>query len=384
MLFITACSGGNNGSNNFNQLVLTAVDSTNDRIFIMEQDRVFSILTASTLNDFVDQPLVDEDHLIPIYNILPTEPTFMEVQAIDTSSRIFIYGATSDDVTNQITVLDFDGTNLTIADFSPISVGDSETNIFNGMEINPDTDELYITIASIPSLFVISTTTGEEVEELALNGSPQNLHLDADQLYIANASTQDDQKGIMVIDTTNDPLVVDDLLTINPNDDRDIAPIFKVNVLSFGNTMAVLAQDADRQIVYVKELANNTLSDIAITLDSDEEDSDIDGNNQGLDGELNTGNGISSSVGDIVLAISDDDNLFGYVPQSDGRFQELTFSSDLSSFSSRNLSTGNLNMQSGSVFNDPDGLRSTVYFASPGADNLVYIRTGNDSVRAKD
>ena len=144
LLLITSCSSGT--TTLFSDPTQVGVDSTNDRVFVIQGDRQVFAFTASTLAEIGDQPVVDETDNETVFDLMPTVTTYFAVYSTSTSSRLFVLGSLTDDsgnvVLNRIRVLDFDGTTFTEASFSPIilSDGDDATtdsdNSFTGMVLD--------------------------------------------------------------------------------------------------------------------------------------------------------------------------------------------------------------------------------------------------------
>lgn len=371
LLVISACGNSSSSSSDiFSSPLLTAVDSTNNRLFVFEKNGNISIFEADDRSIIGDRPFVDSDTNEEINDLLPNSPTYVVVQAIGETSRLFISGTQSQAVSNQIIVLDFNGTDIETTDFSPIEVGDDSDAIINGLAINSDQNHLYLT--SSTNLFIYNSSTGVLISENAISGSPQRMAVDGNNLYVANASSETDEQGVTIIDVTEDPIDTT-LAQINPADDRDQAPIKDVAVLTTANGTIVLASDSTRSIVYVQTITNNEFSPIAIELNNED---DLDDNNdQGVDGEINTDNGISSTVGALVLSTNEDDDAYGYVAQSDGRIQRLSFPSDLSTYSSQGIFTGSELLQGVSLFINPDDEDNQAYFASPEDGNILIIES---------
>ncbi len=371
VFYLTACGSGGTDSV-FEQPQLVAVDSTNDRLFVLEDEGILFALTASTQESIGDQPLVNDETQTEIFDLLPPTPTGMTAMASGSSSRLFITGLMAnvdgDSVLNQILVLDFDGTTFTEADFSPITVGDGDDatdntgDILGGMEVDEDNSQIYVTNTSRAQLLVFNTSDGSQVgTAIAIMGVPNRMSLDGNRLYVANSDDDEANQLITVVNT-------DDLSTTQIDLD---APLDDISVVSTDSGTLLLAKQSNAQRVFVQEVDATTLAaatDIAAGDDSVSE------------GEINSTLGITGSVGGIIGSKDSSGNLYGYVPQSDGNVVILNISSDLSSFTATENETVIRIFESIDLLVDSSGNGQFVFMTASGTGDLLFVQVGSDDL----
>jgi len=369
LLSLTNCGSSGSGGSSERPL-LVAVDSTNDRLFIFENERRFLALTASTLSGLGDQPVVSKKRLEDIFDILPTAPTNIEVADVDGVSRIFITGARTDADLNQILVLDFDGTDLTVADISPITVDDGDAgtdnsaDIIGGLLVDETSGILYVTDTTTATLSGFNTSDGSEAfTPSVLNGSPNKMSLSDGHIYIANASEEDATQNLFVFDTTDTSVTEIDLGTST----NDIAA-----ATSDAGTV-IVARDAAEARVLVRQIATGGFADSTAIVASD---SSAD------DGEINSSNSIVAAVGPVSLAVGSDDNFYSYIPLADGDILIVTIQSDLSSFAVEDNETSLAIFTDSDLLTDTDGLGLTVFMTASGTGDLLFVDVGSTSFDA--
>ena len=372
LFFTLAACGGGSTDEVFGNPVLTAVDSINDRLFVAETDGVIEAFTASTTDAIGDQPIVENDDDDAIHNLLPVTPTNTAVADVDGVSRLFITGAQADadgnNVLNQILVLDFDGSAIVEAGFSPIVVGDGDDatddsdNLPGGLQVDATNNRLYVTDASAGRLSIFSTDDGTEaVASMAVAGIPNKMSLNGNRLYIANSTSTDADQVITVVNT-------DDFTTTAI--DLDI-PTNDISVLSNDAGTVMLAKNSRLQQVLVRTVDTTTFAaSTAIPV----------GDSSAVDGEINSGNGVTASIGGVVLAKNSSGTLYGYVPQADGIVELLTISSDLSSFVAVQLTTVTEILEKPEVLVDTSGNGVIVYIPVSGSGDLLFTDVGSDDV----
>ena len=104
------------------------------------------------------------------------------------------------------------------------------------------------------------------------------------------------------------------------------------------------------------------------------------GDSSAVDGEINSGNGVTASIGGVVLAKNSSGTLYGYVPQADGIVELLTISSDLSSFVAVQLTTVTEILEKPEVLVDTSGNGVIVYIPVSGSGDLLFTDVGSDDV----
>lgn len=368
ILGLAACSSGS-GEDFFVEPRLAAVDSTNDRLFVLENNGALQLFNASAREEIGEQPLVNEDNLTSIHALLPSSPSNLAVITTGSISRLFITGGQNntdgEGVLNQILVLDYDGTTLSEASFSPITVVDSDdatdntNDILGGLEIDTTNSRLYVTNTTLGALFIYSTTDGSEVRaSLDIDGSPNKMSLDGDHLYVANSTSTAADQVITVINTTDFTTTEIDL---------DI-PTNDISVISNGTGTVMLAKLSTLQRVFVRTIDTTTFaSSTAIPA----------GDSSVTAGEINTDTGITASIGGVLLAKDSTGIIYGYVPQSDGQIEYLTVLADLSSFTASVEASISEIAASPCLYTNSDGTGITVYIPASGTGDLLYSEIGS-------
>ncbi|MBI2339664.1 MAG: hypothetical protein HYU99_04770 [Deltaproteobacteria bacterium] len=368
---VAAC-GSSGEESIFTDPLLTAIDSTNDRLFVAEAGGVLFAFTASTIDEIGDQPIVEDDDDDAIHNLLPVSPTQMAAIDVDGVSRLFITGVQADDdddnVTNRILVLDFDGATFAEASFSPIIVGDGDdttddsANLLGGLAVDETNGRLYVTDATTGRLSIFSTADGTETAPaIAVDGTPNRMSLDGNRLYIANTIDTADDQVITVVNT-------DDLTTTEI--DLDI-PTNDISVESNDSGTVLLAKHSTVQQVLVRTVDTTTYAaSTAIPV----------GDDSAVDGEINSGNGISAAVGGVVLTKDSAGTLYGYVPQADGIVELLTIASNLSSFTATALETLAEILEAPVVMTDSSENGVIVYIPASGSGDLVFTDVASDEL----
>lgn len=375
ILLILPTCGTNVQEGIYDEPTLIAVDSDNNRLFVLEKNGKLFILDAATRNGIGSQPAVDEDHETAIHDLLPYSPTDMAVLDIGGTSRLFISGTQEDDngnsVFNRLLVLDFDGTTLSAASFSPviISDGDDETtdtdNLIGGLQVDRNNAQLYVTDSSLGALYILNGNDGSEASaSIAVTGTPNKMSLDGGRLYVANSTDTEDDEVITVVNTDDWTATEIDL---------DVATD-DIAVLSNDNGTAILAKQQGQQRVFVRTVDTATYAaSTAISV----------GDSSAEDGQMTSGNGISGAVGRILLTKNSSGTIYGYVPQADGNIALVTISPDLSSFTVTSLSTATDVLNGIDVLLDSNNNGQTVYIAASGSGDLVYTEVGSSSVSAR-
>lgn len=376
MIFLSgfaACSSGNNSAL-ISHPVLVAVDSTNDRLFIIENERVFTALTASTRSEIGTEPLVNDDTNTTVQDLLPITPTNMAAITVGSTTRLFITGTQANSagtqVTNQILVLDFDGTTLGAAAFSPITVDDGDTttdetdDVLGGLRVDTTNSRLYVTDTSLATLFTYSTSDGTTAAaSLAIAGSPNRMSLDGTHLYVANSSSTTSEEVITVVSTA-DFSITQIALNVPTND---------ISVLSNDTGTVMLAKQSNEQKVLVETVDTSTFASSAAIAAGDTSVSA---------GFIDSTAGITGSVGQIILAKDSSGVLYGYCPQGDGNIEILTISADLSSFIGTEHDTSTSLLNGIDVYVDTSNIGQFVYMAATGTGDLVYNEVGSTDIGA--
>ena len=357
LVFAFIHCGGDGQNPLYDEPTLVAIDSTNNRLFILENNGVLHIVAASDRSSIGDQPFVTEDREEAIFDLLPSSPIAMAVEAQDTSTKIFIAGKQVNDenqaVFNRILVLDFDGiTSTTDTD-----------NIPGGLFVDDDNNQLFVTDLTLGALYVFSTTTGNLLNSVTIAGKPNKMALASSHLFVANSSGTTSEQVITVVNTATLATTTIDL-NIPTND---------VAVVSNSTGTVLLTHRSDEQEVYIQLVATDFASATGIT----SSDTALQ------DGLLSSGLGISSAVGSLGITSISDGTIFGYVALSDGTINMLTIDSTISTYSNTTLSTATDNLTSIDIYKDTDDVGITVYMAAETSGDLVYTDVGSEDVDAR-
>lgn len=369
-LFLLVSCGNDTPEQLFLEPAAVAVDSANDRLFVLEKDSRLFILTASDRDHIGDQPVVNKKRLTDIFDALPPSPTAVALFSTGTVSRLFIAGGQTGDsgfVLNRILVLDFDGTTLAASSLSPIDLSDGDDstadtdNVIGSLLVDQDNGRLYATDSSGGRLHVFDAATGAEAAaSVAIAGIPNRMALSEGQIYVANNSDVDAERVITVVDTADLSTAAIDL---------DI-PTEDLAVASGSGGTVLLAKESGTQRVVVETLNTTTFA----TADISAGDSTV------LDGQMLPGVGLTSAVGSLALVPDANGTLFGYVAQADGNLSLLTFASDLSSYTATTLSTVTKVIDGSSLFTGPAEIGNILYLVAPGSGDLLFTDVGSSDI----
>lgn len=324
-----------------------AIDSTTDRLFVYESGQLMLVYTASTQQGLGDQPIIsssDDDSTLRA--LLPESVTQMVAYNVDTTNtRLFFLGqstqtSTGSSVTNQLTVLNFDGTTFTEDDLSPIvlSDGDSSTtdtdNSFYDMVLDQENGLVYVSDTSAGVVHVISATDGTVAAgPLTVAGSPSGLSLNNDRLYVCNVSSTTAEQVITVFDVSDYSST-----TIDVGE-----PCGQIQVASNDLQTVFLANITDRTRVLIQQVDTSTYdSSTDVSVQSASEiggDGYLSGDETiAVTVEDSNSGGLTSAVNGLLL-YSTGSSVFGYVGQADGTIQFVAIDSEDNSYSSQSLLT---------------------------------------------
>lgn len=368
----SACTNGSTTST-FSTPNHVAVDNSNDRLFLTQANGEVFVLTASTIEEIGDQPVIDESTNESIHALLPFVINNFGVFATSTTSRLFFMGALQDDsgnfVLNRIRVIDFDGTTFSQASFSPLTLSDGDENTdetdnaFADLLVDQANSRIYISDTSGKRLYVLSATDGSTVTApINIAGIPQGLAQAGNRLFVCNSSTVDAEQVVTVVNTTDFSTTQIDL----------DAGCTDLAVASNSNGTALIAKNSADNQVLIRQVDESTFAaSTAITTATD----------GFTNGSLSSGAGISSAISDIVATVSSDGRIFVYVPQQDGNLQEVVISADFSSFTSQTLSTA-ATTYSDAVVYEPSAVGTTLFLAAKSG-YLVNLDVGGTDVDLK-
>lgn len=363
--------GTSASTNIFSAVHQVAVDGTNDRAFFPQTPRELFAVVASTLEGIGDQPLVSEDQNTTVFDLMPSVVTGIAVYGDGTTSRLFILGEQTDEdgntVFNRVLVLEFDGTTISTADFSPITLSDGDEstdetdNSFAAIHVDPDNALVYVTDATAGKLYVLDATDGTTAAgPFDIAGTPQGMSLADGHLYVCNSSDKEAEQVITVFSIPDFSTT-----TIDVN-----APCRILSVKSGNGGTVLLVKRSDAQRVLIRAVNTATFAEATA----------IASGTEGIaDGELSSGAGITSSVNDLVTVRTSDGELFAYLPEVDGNIQFVDFASDLSSFTLETISTTVLNITQGRALADSSGDATAVLMAAQSG-AVLSIEAGTSSV----
>lgn len=372
LLFVFSLSSCGNDSPEqlFSQPAAVAVDSANDRLFILEKESRLFILTASTRDGIGDQPVVNKKKLTNIFDALPPSPTSVALFSTGGVSRLFIAGGQSEGggvILSRILVVDFDGTTLSASSISPINLSDGDAatdesdNVIGSLLVDQGNSRLYVTDSTGGRFYIFDAESGAEAAaSVAIAGVPNRMALSDGQLYVANNSDVDAEQVITVVDTAD--------LSTAPID-LDI-PTEDVVVASGNGGTVLLAKESGTQRVFVRSLDATTLAATSISA----ADSSVSS------GEMIPGTGLTSAVGRLSLVPDANGTLFGYVAQADGNISLLTFASDLSSYTATTLSTVTKVIDGVALFSGPAEIGNILYLVAPGSGDLLFTSVGSPDI----
>ncbi len=363
-----ACSDGSTTGviTSVNALV---VDSTNDRVFLSQENQEMFVLEASTLDDIGDQPVVGEDTDADTQELLPDVVTQMAAYVTGTTTRLFIMGALADDtgnlVLNRVRVLDFDGTEFSENAMSPITLSDGDATTdesddnFAAMLVDQDNGYVFITDTSTGALYVLDVDDGTTVTgPIAIAGRPQGMSLDEGHLYVCNSSSVDAEQVITVV-------AVSDFSTTAIDVD---ASCLVVAAKSNDNGTALFFKHATDPLVGVYAVDTTTYA-AATQLTTDEEGFAV--------GSLTSGIGISSEIEDIIIVRDSAGALYGYLSELDGNLEMITISSDVTQYDFTEISTTVEYLSHSAALVDSSGNASDVLIGSE-IGSLLTTPVGSD------
>lgn len=358
---------------------IVAVDSSNNRLFILESDRTFWIKKASDRTDIGAQPILVEGRgdTEDLFDSLPNTANHMAVMAVNGTSRIFISGTqrnnNGDLVFNQILVFNFNGTTLTEASFSPIVTEDNSddttdsSHTIGGLAVNEANSQLYVTINENDDdtvnqrLFVYDATDGTESQEIEIAGSPNKMALDNNRLYVANSNSNQSSISVFNANDFNEAPTSIDLSQA----------IDDISVISNSNGTVLAAKQANDQRVFIRTVDTNTFDDsTAISA----------GNNTIEDGELDEDRGLNSVVSSVLLTKNSNGQVFAYVPQVDGHIALVTILSDLSSMTSEDIETFARVFENVAVYTNDSGNGLQIFSPASATGDLLFADVGEDAV----
>lgn len=325
---VISCSGAS-GPGTFLSPSLVAVDSTNDRVFIVEDNGKIFAYQSSTLEGLGDQPALNDDD--DLFALLPSAVSHTAVVAQGSRSRVFIMGSILDDsgarVLNRIRVLDFDGLSFSEASFSPIIISDGDDstddtdNSFSAILVDEASGRLYVSDLSAGLVHILDVSDGSAAfAPIVIPGEPQGLGLASNHLFVCNTSEVPGEQIITVVNATDFTTTQIDLGL----------PCRQLAVQGNSSGVVLVVKNDESQSVLIQSVDTTTFAAA----------SPISSSTEGIaNGELNTGAGVSSSILTFVIGRTSSDNIVGYFGEQDGNIKFIDIQTDLSSFSTQTLAT---------------------------------------------
>lgn len=370
VLCILGSSCGSDDSNgSVKEPVAVAVDSVNNRIFILENEGVLTIAAASTLELVGEEPFVNQDRVLAVHDLLPAAPSALTAISLGTTTRLFVAGGQDDGAGGQafnlILVLDFDGTTIAAADISPLTVSDGDAtsndadNVVGGLAVDQDASKLYVTDSTAGTLHVYNGSTGAEEGTVAIAGVPNRMSLADGRLYVANSSATAALQVITVVKTS-------DLTTTTIDLD---APTYDVAVEAATTGTALLATDLLGGKVFIRAVTTATYADsTAIPVSSN--------TTNAATGALTSSLGLSGSVGPLLMAKALDGTLKGYVPQASGQITIVNFADGLTEFET-SVATTLSRVFSGAALLKDGTSGITTFFTAGATGELISLDVGS-------
>lgn len=355
VIAFSACSSSD-GYGTFLSANLVSVDSVNDRVFILQNQGTLFALTASTQQAIGTQPLVDEEDE-DLFDLIPSSVSSMVATNNSSSSSLFLHGTIPDEsgalVSNQIRVLNFDGSAFSEASFSPITLtngdatADESDNSFSDMVIDSDNNVLYITDSTAGLLYGINVTDGTQtMTPVTIAGTPQGLSYDNGHLYVCNTSSTEAEQVVTVFDVTD--------FTTPTTIDLD-TPCRDLQAISNSNGTVLLVKSSNTQGLFIHAVDTTTFaSSTAISSATGTIPS----------GKLIAGSGITSTIRTISAALDASNQIFAYLGEQDGNIQFISFSVDLSFFTHETLSTSVTSFSDQAALTNSSGIASLLFMAA--------------------
>ncbi len=352
---LLSCKNANNREEILLHPALLAIDSTNDRAIVVDQnDNTLSIVTTSDDQVIDDEPILDSADT----QVLPALP--QAVLAINMGSsvtRIFVSGNASD-----LVVFDFDGTTLSQTAFSPITVGSASSDFIGGLTYDATNGRIFASNATDGKVYVFDVDDGTAIANspITVSGKPRGLAFDAtlNRVAVSNA----DSTSVAFINTSD--------LTA------------AVTSLSVGVTThdVALASNANGSVLFfVSENANTAGAYLVNT--SDVSTSTLLGNllePVGPNDALPSPNILTGDLVRIKAASLSTDILKAFITQSSGDIAILEVPADLSTMVPAITTVGAASAEGLDILLDDNSDASKVYYASPGTGNITIINASTN------
>lgn len=350
VVFCFACAGQGKRKEILPNPFLVSIDSVTQKAFVVDRDdNTLSIIDLSDDSVLDGEPILNSDDT----QILPSLPLASVVQNVDSSlSRIFISGNES-----KVVVLEFDGTTLSEASFSPIQVGTGTTDVLAGLAFDSSREKLFVSNSSDGQVYVYDANDGSSDVNSPINigGRPYGLSYDVDSDLLAIA--QDANDNVSFLDAS----------------DLSLAPV-DLDLTKTTKSVGLLSNDTGT-VLFFTSPEDNASGAYLLNL------SDLSSSTQigslveqvGPNEELPNPNVLTGLVSELATGELSDGILKAFVTQSSGDLLILEVSSSLNSLSFGITTVGAISGEGIDTLNDGNGFLEKVYFASPGVGTLTII-----------
>ncbi|MBF0492143.1 MAG: hypothetical protein HQM15_05130 [Deltaproteobacteria bacterium] len=357
VLVLSSACGSNNSPPNILQLPQElALDSTNNRLFVVDsRNNNFSLVSTIDNSIVTGAPLLNNDSALRFAE----DPQDIAVQDMGSGlSRIFIIGNGASN-SNQITVLDYDSSNgLRAASFSPISVGTTSTDELGGFALDSVNHRLFVSNSTQSTLHAFSTQDGNPSlsSPLTVASLPARLSFNSEisRLFVSSLGSN----SVSVVNTADLSTAVESL------DVGGHTSALSSFTNTSGSILAALIPGANT--IRLFHLNLTTISSSSNIGDP------ILPNTTGVDLPPNAP--LSGAAAQLKSGETSDGTIVVFITQSTGDLGTIDISSDLSSYSTGRISVPNASAASGlEILNDASGFGTRVYEAAPNGSTVSIV-----------
>lgn len=350
-----------------------AIDSTNNRLFVVQARGEMLVFEASSQEEIGDQPAIQEEETPELHALMPLITQKMVVFSTGTTSRLFIMGTfqneEGDFVQNRVRVLDFNGTSFSEPSFSPLIITDADDttqesqNSFSTMLIDQETGSLYIADATAALIYEFDAATGaQSTAPVSVFDQPQALALDGDKLYVCYSSSEEAEQVVHVFNKND----LSSFSTIDTN-----APCRDLSVASNASATVLVFQHYLEQEIQILSVDTTTFAAASLIPAADVAFED---------GKLLPNQGISSVILSFVVGESDGE-LFAYLGEQDGNVRFISFNDTVTEFTHEVVATTGTGILSADVLLANDSVENAFFVASSGS--LLTVDFGTNLVDLK-
>lgn len=354
----SACNG-NNGKDFLSFPAIVAIDSTLNRVFVID-NQANGLNLIDPNNDEVITFGKDDESLLNDTDpqLLPQFPTNGAVASLPGGiSRLFVVGGGGATPGNQVIVLDFDDVGLIrTAAFSPIPVTGNSTDLLVGTTVAQSQGLVFVSDATMAQVHAFNVNTGAEVANspISVPGLPGRMNFDPDSglLAVSNAANT----LVSLIDVTD---LASGAQTIDVGvATRDVALATNAS----GTVLFLSGSQVNTARVFVLDLSNLANSTQIFSLDPNAP-------NQSAPDP----NFVPGSINFAKAANLSDGRMAGFFTQSTGDLLELDLSADLATLTPAITTVGAISGEGLDYLQDSNGNATKVYFASPGVGTLTDV-----------